>query len=132
MPPTAAMTGNAASRIDESSPTSISRFNSSPTSRKKSAMSASLTHSRIVSVSAAEVPADNDSGRAQNCCTPSAPSSVASASAMKVVPMRTTPPAVVRRRNRSKGERIRSKSGSRGYVWLVSGMASRIASAVPV
>ena len=42
MPPMAAMIGSNAWRNDESSPTSISRFISSPTEKKNTAISASL------------------------------------------------------------------------------------------
>ncbi|MNU03152.1 hypothetical protein D3C72_2470740 [compost metagenome] len=45
MPPTAAMAGKVACTRDESAPSSISRFTSSPTSRKKIAMKPSLIQS---------------------------------------------------------------------------------------
>ena len=51
MPPTAATTGSRAARTLESSPTASSRLTSRPMTRKKMAMSPSLTRSRTVSSS---------------------------------------------------------------------------------
>ena len=45
MPPTAAIAGRMALRKEESSPMATSRFNSSPTRKKKMAIRASLIHS---------------------------------------------------------------------------------------
>ena len=52
VPPRAATRGKAACRGEESSPSSTSRFISSPTRKKKTAMRPSLIHSRRVSVNA--------------------------------------------------------------------------------
>lgn len=101
IPPSAAPAGTSAWRTDRSSPDTISRFSSRPTTRKKIAIRKSLIQ-RISGLLSAKPPAP----AVNECCRirPYPGERLAQASAITVAARSTIPEAVSSRKNASSGE----------------------------
>ncbi|MPM75667.1 hypothetical protein SDC9_122661 [bioreactor metagenome] len=94
MPPKAAIIGSAAFLRDESSPTTISLLISRPTTKKKTAMRASLTQWRRV-ISILKLPIARSALRSHMFATPESAGVLAAISAKRVTRIRSTPPILL-------------------------------------
>jgi hypothetical protein len=121
IPPIAATAGNAARLGSLSSPTASSRFTSRPTTKKKTAISPSLTQWRSECFTTTS-PTPIWSGIFQNASKLSARGEFATATATKVAPRSTAPPAASTCMKRASGPAMRS-IGATGRIGSGEGSA---------